>query len=225
MLAESSTANLILQQRGCLLPTGGAISLADMPAPRSRNITPADIQAAERLRAIWQALPRDQRPTQQQLADAWEWGEANQSLISQYMTGRIALNYRAVRFFAAQLGCDETAIRSDLPEQRLGAVTTPKLSTGLPPAASQPMRSTGRTLAIAAGALTRFLARRDMQLDVTKEIDAELLLAVVAEYEASRNDPDADTAFVVALADLVQAYEAKRNGGDGRGSEQAVGVA
>lgn len=109
----------------------------------------------------------------------------------------------------------------------LGLVDSPKhtLSTGLPPAASQPMRSTGRTLAIAAGALTRFLARRDMQLDVTKETDAELLLAVVAEYEASRNDPDADTAFVVALADLVQAYEAKRNGGDGRGSEQAVGAA
>lgn len=84
------------------------------------------------------------------------------------------------------------------------------LSTGMSPAAAQSMRPTGRTLAIAAGALTRFLARRNMTLDVTDERDAELLLAVEAEYLASRSDSDADTAFVIAIGDLIQTFEAKR---------------
>lgn len=96
------------------------ISVADMQKPsHKRTITPADIEAAKRLKAIWLAIPRQERPTQQQLADAWDGpGEANQSLISQYMNGGIALNYRATLFFARQLGCADTDIRSDLPEQR-----------------------------------------------------------------------------------------------------------
>lgn len=63
-------------------------------------------------------MPRGERPTQQQLADNWDGpGDANQSLISQYMNGLIALNYRAVLSFAKQLGCKDTDIRDDLPEQ------------------------------------------------------------------------------------------------------------
>lgn len=84
----------------------------------NRTITPADKAAADRLKSLWKAMPRDQRPTQQQLADDWDGpGEANQSLISQYMNGLIALNYRAVLSFAKQLGCKDTDIRNDLPEQ------------------------------------------------------------------------------------------------------------
>ena len=92
-----------------------------MAKPHTRNITDADRKAAERLKSIWLRIPRAERPTQQALADAWDvGGEANQSLISQYMTGRIALNYRAVLFFARQLGCEPEEIRSDLPEQAAG---------------------------------------------------------------------------------------------------------
>lgn len=88
------------------------------PKPHNRTITPADKAAADRLKSLWKAMPRDQRPTQQQLADDWDGpGEANQSLISQYMNGLIALNYRAVLSFAKQLGCKDTDIRNDLPEQ------------------------------------------------------------------------------------------------------------
>lgn len=100
------------------------ISVADMksspePKPHKRTITPADRAAAARLKSIWQALPRAERPTQQQMADEWDGpGDANQSLISQYMNGIIALNYRAVLFFAKQLGCKDTDIRDDLPEQQ-----------------------------------------------------------------------------------------------------------
>lgn len=91
-----------------------------MATPRTRSISSADLEAAARLKAIWLAIPRDRRPTQQHLADVWDGGgEANQSLISQYMTGKIALNYRAVLFFARELGVCPEDIRSDLPEQKL----------------------------------------------------------------------------------------------------------
>lgn len=94
--------------------------------PHNRTITPADTAAAARLKAIWKALPRDRRPTQQQMADEWEGpGEANQSLISQYMNGIIALNYRAVLSFAKQLGCKDTDIRDDLPEQAAASSLPP----------------------------------------------------------------------------------------------------
>jgi hypothetical protein len=98
------------------------------------------------------------------------------------------------------------------------------LSTGLPPEASQPVRHQPRTLARTAKALKRFLARREMEFDVTDELDAELLLAAVAEYEKSRADPEPDDAFSFALADLVQGYQARRNE-RGRGSEQDHGAA
>ncbi len=92
----------------------------------NRTITPADKAAADRLKAIWKAMPRDDRPTQQQIADEWEGpGDANQSLISQYMNGSIALNYRAVLSFAKQLGCRDTDIRNDLPEQAASANAVP----------------------------------------------------------------------------------------------------
>lgn len=83
--------------------------------------SPADIMAAQRLKSLWLAMPN--RPTQQQLAEAWPYSdsEANQSLISQYMNGKIALNHRALIFFADQLGVPPEAIRDDLPELHLQA--------------------------------------------------------------------------------------------------------
>ena len=86
--------------------------------PPSKVVTTADREAAARLKAIWEGM-KPNRPTQQALADAWPYQdrEANQSLISQYMNAKIALNHRAVLFFAQQFGVPPTAIRSDLPEQ------------------------------------------------------------------------------------------------------------
>ena len=83
-------------------------------------ITEDDRRAAERLKTHWLSMPN--RPTQQALADAWPFSksEANQSLISQYMGGKIPLNHRAVLFFAQELGIAPEAIRSDLPELQMG---------------------------------------------------------------------------------------------------------
>lgn len=99
-------------------PTDGRVKIRYMG--NAKNLTPADTEAAARLKAIWGAMPKGVRPTQQQLADQFP-GDANQSLISQYINGRIPLNYRAVLFFSKVLGVHESAIRTDLPEQLLNA--------------------------------------------------------------------------------------------------------
>ena len=83
-------------------------------------VTDEDRRAAQRLKSHWLAMPN--RPTQQALADAWPFStsEANQSLISQYLNGKIPLNHRAVLFFSKELGIPAEAIRTDLPELQLG---------------------------------------------------------------------------------------------------------
>lgn len=80
---------------------------------RKAKPTPADVQAAARLRAIWDAIPRERRPTQEKAAALLG---CNQSAISQYRNGYIPLNARAVVLFAELLGCSPTDIRDDLPE-------------------------------------------------------------------------------------------------------------
>lgn len=92
----------------------------------ARNITPADRAAADRLRALWDAKPRDQRPTQAEMAHLL--GGSSQSLTSQYLSGLIALNYKALLTFAGVLGCSPEAIRDDLPEQLLAKSAAPSQS-------------------------------------------------------------------------------------------------
>lgn len=83
----------------------------------ARTITQADLDAAKRLRALWDAKPRKERPTQEEMAG--RLGGSSQSLTSQYLNGKIALNYKAVLAFAEALGCLPEAIRDDLKEQLL----------------------------------------------------------------------------------------------------------
>lgn len=94
-----------------------------MAKPRKthkRTITDADRRAATRLRALWDATPKERRGTQADAAAAWG-DHANQSLISQYLRGDLALNYAALLFFSGYLGCSPEQIRDDLPEQQLAA--------------------------------------------------------------------------------------------------------
>ncbi len=48
-----------------------------------------------------------------------------QGAVSQYLNGRIPMNYRTLRAFTGALGVPETDIRSDLPEQQLNAPSSP----------------------------------------------------------------------------------------------------
>jgi hypothetical protein len=90
--------------------------------------------AAAKLRAIWDATPRKERPTQEEMAALI--GGGSQSLTHQYLHAKIALNYKALMAFAEALKVDPETIRADLPEQQLAR------RLGL----SQPMRDDVRRI-------------------------------------------------------------------------------
>ncbi len=82
---------------------------------RKAKPSPQDIAAAAKLKAIWSERARQRGLTQDKLAQ--ELG-ITQGAISQYLNGRIPMNYRTLRAFTDALGVPETDIRSDLPEQQ-----------------------------------------------------------------------------------------------------------
>jgi predicted transcriptional regulator len=85
------------------------------PPPRRRNITAEDIEAARRLKAEWAARAPRLGLTQDRMAEKLG---GTQALVSQYLHGKIQLNFRALLAFCAALEIAEPAIiRSDLPEQ------------------------------------------------------------------------------------------------------------
>lgn len=86
-----------------------------MEASRKAKPTPADVAAATRLKAAWDAKARGLGITQEKLAN--ELG-ITQGAISQYLNGKIPMNYRTLKVFAAALGIEDTEIRNDLPEQQ-----------------------------------------------------------------------------------------------------------
>lgn len=94
--------------------------------PRNRVITTADLAAARRLKELWLSRAKPLGVTQETVAELLD---GTQGLVSQYMTGKIALNYRALLAFAQALQLeDPSVIRADLPEQQLaGRVLEPQL--------------------------------------------------------------------------------------------------
>lgn len=93
----------------------GSISFIHMGDRRSK-LTKADVEAARRLGALWDARAGRLGLTQEKMADRMD---ITQGAVSHYLRGRMALNYIAVMAFAKALDCDPSDIRSDLPEQAL----------------------------------------------------------------------------------------------------------
>lgn len=89
------------------------ISVTNMERNKRSKPTAADLNAAKNLRKIWDGVPKERRPTQDDAAEALG---VNQSAISQFRNGQIALHARAVLGFAQLLGCQPEEIRDDLPE-------------------------------------------------------------------------------------------------------------
>ncbi|WP_246864043.1 XRE family transcriptional regulator [Stenotrophomonas maltophilia] len=94
------------------------ISVPDMEASRKAKPTRADIAAAARLKAAWAERARSLGITQEKLAH--ELG-ITQGAVSQYLNGKIPMNYRTLKVFAAALGIEDTDIRNDLPEQQFSS--------------------------------------------------------------------------------------------------------
>ena len=84
---------------------------------RKAKPTEADIEAAARLLDAWEDRKRGLGLTQEKIAD--RLGGKSQGLVSQYLHGRIPLNYRALLVFCDALRIPPESIRDDLPEQQM----------------------------------------------------------------------------------------------------------
>lgn len=87
-----------------------------MESNRKAKPTPFDVAAAAKLKAHWDARARGLNLTQDSIAE--ELG-ITQGAVSQYLNGKIPMNYRTLAVFCRALGIEDTDIRTDLPEQRL----------------------------------------------------------------------------------------------------------
>ena len=89
---------------------------------RKSKPTDADIAAAARLKARWQVDARRLGITQDSMAAELD---ITQGAVSQYLNGKIPMNYRTLAVFCRALGiADPAEIRDDLPEQQLLAPPT-----------------------------------------------------------------------------------------------------
>lgn len=97
-----------------------SVALMERNKHRKAKPTAADVKAAKRLRAIWERVPKKDRKSQTELADAWVkiWpGESmTQGALSQYMGGLLPLSAGTVLRFSLLLDCNPLDIRDDLPE-------------------------------------------------------------------------------------------------------------
>lgn len=80
---------------------------------RRAKPSPADLAAAERLRALWDERAGGLELTQQRMGEVMG---ISQGAVSHYLRGRIPLNFKAVMAFARELRVDPRTIRDDLPE-------------------------------------------------------------------------------------------------------------
>lgn len=95
------------------------ISVPHMESPRKAKPTKYDVAAAERLKLAWGLRARELGLTQEKMAH--DLG-ITQGAVSQYLNGKIPMNYRTLKAFTSALGIEDTEIRSDLPEQQYAAV-------------------------------------------------------------------------------------------------------
>lgn len=89
-----------------------------METSRRAKPTAEDVAAAYRLKEAW--LTHADRRGLNQTKMAEELG-ITQGAVSQYLNGRIPMNYRTLKAFTTALGIDDTDIRKDLPEQQFHA--------------------------------------------------------------------------------------------------------
>lgn len=172
-------------------------------ALRKSKPTAADVAAAKRLRAAWD-VREDRSLTQESMGVLLG---SSQGAVSQYLNGKIPLNYRALLHFAKALGVDPLEIRDDLPEQQVAAARAVNDSVA-PYSMSQPARLDPAKVVLTTRALLAFLRRRnpDVVLDLTQAAAAELFAEV---YEMAAGVDD-ELELGAAVADFMAAREAKR---------------
>lgn len=103
---------------------GGRFPKMGDRATRDAKPTDADKAAAARLKSIYNSKKKALDLTEETLGARWPYKEdgdsdrvgVTQGTINQYLNGRMALNFRAVLFFANELQIQPQDIRDDLVE-------------------------------------------------------------------------------------------------------------
>lgn len=113
MAADISATDSPSQQWRCLLRMTAPLIVTVMSAKKRNKqaiMRPADIEAAHRLRAIWDAKAKDLKLTQ---LSAGEKLDINQSAVSQYLNAKIPLGVTITIRWAKILHCEVTDIRPE----------------------------------------------------------------------------------------------------------------
>lgn len=101
--------------------------------PPNRVITPDDLAAAERLRALWEERVVARKITQEAASETLGM---SQGAISQFLCGKVALGLHATLKFAGYLNAHPSDIRPDfgpLLDQAVGQVSLQTVTQALPP--------------------------------------------------------------------------------------------
>ena len=93
-----------------------------MEKTRQAKPTPEDVAASVRLKELWKQRAHERGLSQTKMAA--ELG-ITQGAVSQYLNGRIPLNYRTLLAFCQALGILDTDVRTDLPEQQFNTPAAP----------------------------------------------------------------------------------------------------
>lgn len=89
-------------------------------ATRKRSLTPADLRAAEKLKALWKAYQQQHPGVSQEVAAAR--AGMTQSAFSQFLLGRVPMRITPVVKLAKLFEVPPHAIRDDLPEMTYSRV-------------------------------------------------------------------------------------------------------
>lgn len=180
-----------------------------MPSKPATNkqaiVTPADKQAAARLKAIWDERRRDLGLTQE---TAGAKMGMNQSAVSQYLNGRIPIGLEALIKWSDLLGCDPKEIRSDI--AWVDVVVRPRearpgdrgASAASDPAASHSVRLNVETLASAIATIESAFDKAGATMSAIGR--AKIIAAYYADLVRTP-DMDPKAAADAALAAVIRA--------------------
>lgn len=171
---------------------------------RKAKPSPADLAAAKKLRAEWDARARGLALTQDKMAAKMG---GSQGLVSQYLNGTIGLNYRALLLFADALQIKPETIRTDLPEQQL-------TGSGAPVGASHSAIPDGDTIADAMG----FLDELDGILGNEISLRPNPFRLAIALQVVTEGEIVDGKSVVVRLADRIRDWEKKHGNESGEAS-------
>jgi transcriptional regulator with XRE-family HTH domain len=193
-----------------------SISVPDMESRKAKP-TPADEAAAAKLRGAW--ATRGRKPSQSKMGEALG---ITQGAVSQYLNGKIPMNYYTLVGFCGLLDiADPKTIRDDLPEQAMltrGIDLDQKTPDTKPQHASQAVELDPDMVAETHQALRLYYRRRGKEYDIERQPE-EFIWAYGLRLDLGDEPSSADLIdFGAKLAERI-----RKRAEAGRGDQQNEG--